>query len=454
MNSELIQKYNVPGPRYTSYPTVPYWDAEAPTIEQWSEKVKATFDATNGGEGISIYIHLPFCERLCTYCACNKRITVNHGVEKPYIEAVLKEWQMYLAIFKETPRISEIHFGGGTPTFFSPENLKFLMDGIKATSEYVEGAAFSFEGHPGNTTKEHLQTLFEAGFTRLSLGIQDFDQAVQQIINRIQAYEEVEQVTKWAREIGYTSINFDLIFGLPKQNKNTIIDTIQKTNILKPERIAFYSYAHVPWVKSVGQRLFTEEDLPKGDEKRELYELGKKMFLDNGYVEIGMDHFTLKEDELFAAAEEKTLHRNFMGYTPSHTSLLLGLGVSSISDTWTAFGQNVKVVEQYQKIVNSGELPIFKGHLLNDEDLFLRKQILNIMCHFETEWDVASEYAAYMEEVRSRLREMEADGLLKSSLGRIEVTELGIPFIRNICMSLDARLWRSKPTTQLFSATV
>ena len=276
----LIKKYNIPGPRYTSYPTVPYWDATPPTIEQWKSSVKRSFIETNASDGISIYIHLPFCESLCTYCGCNTRITVNHTVEMPYITALLKEWKMYLNIFGETPRIKEIHLGGGTPTFFSPEHLNQLIGEIVSTSIICSDAEFSFEAHPNNTTFEHLQTLYKLGFKRLSLGIQDFDPKVQAIVNRIQSFENVEKVVNQARNIGYTSINFDLIYGLPLQTRKSVIDTINKVNILKPNRIAFYSYAHVPWVKP-GQRKFTEADLPVDEEKRALYEIGKEKFSEN-----------------------------------------------------------------------------------------------------------------------------------------------------------------------------
>ncbi|MEZ5022848.1 MAG: radical SAM protein [Chitinophagales bacterium] len=285
LNTELIQKYNVQGPRYTSYPTVPYW-TNNPTNDQWIDHVKKVFHSSNSEEGISLYIHLPYCESLCTFCACNKRITINHAVEKPYIEALLKEWALYLQLFDEKPIIKEIHLGGGTPTFFQPENLHLLLSTIISSSIKHDEAAYSFEAHPKNTTKAHLETLFQLGFKRLSLGIQDFDPEVQRIINRVQPFEMVEEVVNNARDIGYESINFDLIYGLPKQDIDSIKMTIELVNQLVPDRIAFYSYAHVPWIKGGGQRLFTEADLPKDAEKRELYELGKQMFEAADYVEI------------------------------------------------------------------------------------------------------------------------------------------------------------------------
>jgi oxygen-independent coproporphyrinogen-3 oxidase len=452
MNTDFIKKYNVPAPRYTSYPTVPYW-TNNPTIEEWKREVKHVFDKTNAKEGISLYIHLPFCQSLCTYCGCTTRITVNHAVEEPYLNAVLKEWGMYLKILGDKPHIKELHLGGGTPTFFKPENLKRLLDGIISTSVVCEDAEFSFEAHPNNTTYEHLKVLRELGFKRLSLGIQDMDINVQKIVNRIQPLENIERVTREARELGYTSINYDLIYGLPLQKKSSVIDTINKVKVLYPDRIALYSYAHVPWVKP-GQRKFTEADLPKDEEKRELYETGRGMLEDAGYVEIGMDHFALKTDSLYKAAQTHRLHRNFMGYTHNHTELMLGLGVSAISDTWSAFAQNIKTVEDYYDAVNKGELPVFRGHILDEEDKIHRKHILNIMCKFETSWLNKDEQTPFLYEAIEKLEEMERDGLITLAPFKLKVTPEGRKFIRNICMAFDARLWRHTPEKQIFSKVI
>ena len=256
MDARLLEKYNVPVPRYTSYPTVPSWQDNI-DVPRWKETFRMDY---NAGNGICLYIHLPFCESLCTYCGCNKKITTNHGVEDEYIDAVLKEWQLYTELMAEKPVIRELHLGGGTPTFFSPANLEKLLSGILTGSIIPEDREFSFEGHPNNTTAEHLQTLYDLGFRRVSFGIQDLDPEVQRVINRIQPFEQVKYVTEKAREIGYKSVNYDLIYGLPFQTEKTIINTILQTISLKPDRIAFYSYAHVPWT-SRGQRLFDENDL-------------------------------------------------------------------------------------------------------------------------------------------------------------------------------------------------
>ncbi|MCE3076127.1 oxygen-independent coproporphyrinogen III oxidase [Chryseobacterium gwangjuense] len=452
MNS-LIDKYNIPGPRYTSYPTVPYWDDSTFSPEKWTESVIRTFKETNGGEGISIYIHLPFCEALCTFCACHKRITKQHSVEIPYLESVLKEWQLYLQLFNEKPKLKELHLGGGTPTFFSPENLKTLLEGIFETVEIAEHPEFSFEGHPNNTSRQHLQTLYDLGFRRVSFGVQDYDPKVQKAINRIQSFEKVKEVTEWAKEIGYRGISHDLVFGLPHQSWEAMENTIRKTMELKPDRLAFYSYAHVPWVKGVGQRGFDENDLPSGEEKRRLYEDGKKLLEELGYIEVGMDHFSLEHDDLYQSLIQKKLHRNFMGYTSSKTQLMVGLGMSAISDSWYAFAQNVKTVEEYQTIVEEGRIPVVKGHILNEEDLVIRRHILNLMCQLETTFDHNNSFPE-LENAFEMLKEMENDELVEIHDNQIKITEKGRAFTRNVAMVFDLRMMRNKPETRIFSMTI
>lgn len=454
MNTILLHKYNVPGPRYTSYPTVPYWDEKKFNREIWIEKLKISFVESNTKEGISLYIHLPFCESLCTFCGCNKRITKNHSVENPYIKALLKEWALYCKILEEEPIIKEIHLGGGTPTFFTPENLENLINGLFINAEKAQGFEFSFEGHPNNTSKEHLQKLYELGFRRVSFGVQDYSEKVQKAIHREQPFINVAKVTLWAREIGYTSIGHDIIFGLPFQEAKEVVDTIEKTKSLQPDRLAFYSYAHVPWIKGNGQRGFKDEDIPKDHQKRLLYEIGKKSLFENGYYEIGMDHFALKNDSLYKAFENGELHRNFMGYSSSKTQLMIGLGVSSISDSWYSFAQNTKNLEEYYELLEKDNLPIYRGHLLTSKDLIIRKHILNLMCLFETSWDNSEDYFEEIHSVKTDLVEMEKDGLIKIEVTKLTVNEAGKPFVRNICMAFDLRLKRNAPNTQLFSMTV
>ena len=450
----LTSKYNVAGPRYTSYPTVPYWDNDNFSLKQWKETLVRSFRESNSTEGISLYIHLPFCESMCTFCGCNKRITKNHTVEAPYIKSVLKEFVLYSQLFNEKPIIKQIHLGGGTPTFFSPAHLERLIYGIFSIARKAEDCELSFEGHPNNTTKEHLDTLAEYGFTRVCYGVQDYNDSVQKAINRVQPFEHVHTATSLARDAGYTSIGHDIIYGLPLQTKDDVIHTLQKTITLQPDRIAFYSYAHVPWMQGNGQRGFKDTDLPSAAQKRIQYELGKTMLTEAGYKEIGMDHFALRSDSLYKAQQEGSIHRNFMGYNDSKTQLMIGLGVSSISDSWYGFAQNVKNVEEYQKLIDDGILPIFRGHILTDEDLVIREHILNLMCRFETSWEDGSLYFPELPEVLIKLAELEKDGLLKINPTKLVVTEKGRAYVRNICLPFDMRLQRKKPDTQLFSMTV
>jgi len=454
MDNSLVKKYNVPGPRYTSYPAVPYWEnLEDFDVDLWKQNAVKTFQATNSSEGISLYIHLPYCEHLCHYCGCNKKITTQHAVEEPYLMRVLKEWDLYCDFLPSKPIIRELHLGGGTPTFFSAKNLELLICGVLKRSGINSRSEFSFEAHPSSTTKEKLETLFNLGFKRLSLGVQDFNPEVQRIINRYQTVEEVQEVVDNARKIGYKSINFDLIFGLPKQTNASIEDTIQKTIELAPDRIAYYSYAHVPWV-SKAQRLYSEKDLPTDDKKRDLYELGKAMLEDANYIEIGMDHFALPSDDLCDSMTHKSLHRNFMGYTTAHTQLMIGLGVSSISDSWTAFAQNVKTIKEYERLIDANELPVFKGHFLNKEDQIIRKHILNLMCHFETEWCDTESQLMHFDDILEKLNELENDGLCYTEGNKLFVTQQGQKFVRNICMAFDLKLQRKQPDQQLFSSTI
>ncbi|MDO6517340.1 oxygen-independent coproporphyrinogen III oxidase [Zobellia uliginosa] len=450
----LVQKYNVAGPRYTSYPTVPYWNMDTFSSKKWQSTLIQSFEESNAKEGISLYIHLPFCESMCTFCGCHKRITQRHEVEEPYIRTVLKEWKLYCDLFSQRPIIKELHLGGGTPTFFTPQNLKNLINGIFSMAKRAEDYEFSFEGHPNNTTKEHLQALYDVGFRRVSFGVQDYNIKVQQAIHRIQPFANVKNVTQWARQIGYTSIGHDIIFGLPFQKEEHVRETILRTKELRPDRLAFYSYAHVPWLKGNGQRGYKDADLPSAEEKRQQYETGKALLAEVGYREIGMDHFALPTDALYKSMQSGELHRNFMGYTASKTQVMIGLGASSISDSWYSFAQNVKGIEEYQHLVENNVIPVYRGHILTDEDRVIRKHILNLMCGFKTSWSLPSLRFEAIDEVRERLREMERDALVVVVEDGVEVTEKGRPFIRNICMAFDVLLHKKEPEKRLFSMTI
>ena len=437
LQEELIRKYDVPTPRYTSYPTVPHWDTEAFSTEKWIHAVRRAFEETNETKGISLYLHLPFCESLCTYCACNKRITRNHGVEIRYIRSLLKEWAHYIRIFGRKPLIRELHLGGGTPTFFSPENLKWLVSYLLEEAIVHNKNEFSFEGHPNNTTEEHLQTLFDLGFRRVSFGVQDLDQKVQKTINRVQPFENLEEVTRRSRAIGYQSISFDLIYGLPFQTTLTIERTIRKVLGLKPDRISFYSYAHVPWI-SPGQRGYGDADLPSDVQKRKLYETGRQLLKEGGYEDIGMDHFALPHDPLFTAQAQGHLHRNFMGYTTTNTELLIGMGASAISDAKYAYAQNMKTVENYSQAIAEDTLAVFKGHIQTEEDLSVKQNILEIACHGKITKNNFRDREDHV--VTGNLEEMHREGILKETKEGYEVTESGRAFTRNVCRVFDQKI--------------
>ena len=429
----MVRKYDKPVPRYTSYPSVPFWDEHLDT-EKWKIEFLKKIEEENVN-GLSLYIHLPFCESLCTYCGCNKKITTNHSVEEPYLIAIQKEWLLYKRLMRQTPVVRELHIGGGTPTFFSPSNLESLIRNILKGCIVHPSYEFSIEGHPNNTTDQHLKVLSALGFRRISYGVQDNDPDVQRVINRIQPIENVRHATVSARQNGFTSVNFDLIYGLPLQTVDSIQRTMDEVIELKPDRIAFYSYAHVPWT-SKAQRLFDESHLPGPEEKIMLYLKGKEKLTENGYVDIGLDHFSLPTDDLFKAWKNGRLHRNFMGYTTQDTKMLLGLGVSSISDLGSGFAQNEKNLHDYYSAVNNGLLPLRKGYFLSDQDVRIRKHILDICCKGETEFSEA-DLETIFRNAAHQLTSIEADGLIEWNGNKMKLTAQGHYFIRNICAALD-----------------
>lgn len=451
MNTSTLLKYDRPVPRYTSYPTVPHWQSTAPSEQEWIHHLKTAYDPM---EGLSLYIHLPFCEALCTYCGCNKRITRNHAVEEPYVDAVLAEWQLYLTQLGFVPRIREIHLGGGTPTFMTPWELERMIHGIVDVAEVCEAHSFSFEAHPSSTSEEHLEALYSVGFRRISIGVQDVSPLILKAINRHQTTPEIERVVAQARSIGYTSINYDLIYGLPFQRSTDVVATMDHVAEQMPDRIAYYSYAHVPW-KSAGQRAFTIDDVPAGAEKYDLYEYGRERLLDMGYVEIGMDHFCLPNETLNLSYLSGRLHRNFMGYTPHTTSCMIALGASSISDSGTMYIQNEKQVEAYQLMVNNGKLPIVKGHQLTDDQQIIREHVLALFCRDETSWMPSSRSAALIEPLLHHLDTLVVDGFVVVGDYRITVQPSGRTLIRNICAAIDPAMHSSMSAdTPVFSKAI
>ncbi len=451
---KLIEKYDIPAPRYTSYPTVPYWDSSGVTSEKWIEELRHAFSKDD--VRWSLYLHIPFCESLCTFCGCNTSITKNHTREDPYIEAIHREWDLYLKAIPEIGEriLEEIHLGGGTPTFLSPDNLKKLLGPILAKIKGPEGVVMerSIEVDPRRTNEAHLKALREVGFTRVSMGVQDFDPEVQRLVNRIQPIEITENLTRAARGLGFHSVNYDLIYGLPKQSPESMLRTMKETLRLRPDRIALYSYAHVPWIKPV-QRLFTEADLPTGADKRVLYEIAREALLGEGYAEIGMDHFALPTDSLYTASQGGKLHRNFMGYTSHRTEILLGLGVSAISETPGCFHQNEKALPAFEKMMEAGKITTHRGHLLNSPDRENREQILRLMTTLEVELKTSQ-----LPDATEFLAEMIGDGLVDfrkdGARTFLRVTEAGRPFLRNACLFFDQRLREKAPQTRIFSKSI
>lgn len=359
---------------------------------------------------------------------------------------------MYMRHFPEKPVIREFHLGGGTPTFFTAERLREMIGYILKDATVPENHEFSFEGHPNTTTVEHLQALNKLGFNRISLGVQDFSQKVQKAINREQTYDTVKTLTEAAHANGYFSVNYDLIYGLPFQDKSCVENTIEKVGELQPDRLAFYSYAHVPWKEKV-QRVFSEDDIPKDEEKRALYEAGHDGFLRLGYREIGMDHFALPNDELFKALEERRLHRNFMGFNTSRTELLIGLGMSAISDAKYAYAQNLKNNNHYLQQVNQGNFPHLRGYKLTPEDLRIKKIILQLMCNYELEWDKSID-PLYDENFNADLQNLFNDNLIQWQDNKLVVTPTGAPFIRNISATFDQFLRKKQKGSAKFSTSI
>lgn len=443
----LFQKYDIPAPRYTSYPTVPYWET-TPSGDQWITSLKSTLSQDQAAW--CLYMHIPYCESLCTFCGCNTVITKDHGKELGYVETLLQEWDLYKAQVPElkTKQLKHLHLGGGTPTFLAAENLEKLLKPILESVTLSPHFEASIEVDPRRTSREQLEVLYKLGFRRVSLGVQDFNPEVQRLINRIQPFEMTQDLTKAAREIGYESVNFDLIYGLAKQTAESIEASTQQTIALRPDRIALYSLALVPWIKPA-QRLFKDEDLPQGEDKRRLYEIARGALLKAGYVEIGMDHFALPTDALAKALEAGTLHRNFMGYTDHRTEVLLGLGVSSISETPEMFHQNEKVLPTYQQLVAQAKIPTHRGHCLTNEDRARREQILRFMTQGRVELAADQEQAA-----QAFLAEMKNDGLIEIEGRELRLTDKGRPFLRNACIFFDERLKRKNPQTPIFSKSL
>ena len=450
LSKKIIEKYNVASPRYTSYPTILDWNQSEFQLSDFKKQLTTSFTPHHKTE-TSVYIHLPFCESLCTFCGCHKYITKNHSVEEPYINTILKEWELYKLTTQADLEVSELHLGGGTPTFFSVEELDRLLANI--TANRSKTVNYSVEGHPNHTTKAQLNLFFKYGFRRISFGVQDYDSEVQKAINRIQSFEQVKKVTEEARSIGFTSISHDLVFGLPKQTMEAMRKSIELTLSLRPDNISLYSYAHVPWVKGTGQRGYSEADLPDGEAKRALYEYAKDRLIKAGYLEIGMDHFGLPTEPMTKAMLNKKLNRNFMGYTTTKTERMIALGASAISEYPFGYAQNEKNIKKYQEKINAGDFAVSKGHIHSNLDLELRKHIKALMCNFETHYENNSWIALNHKYFKTDFESFEKDGILRWHKNKIEITQEGKPFVRNVCASIDPYVDK-KSDTPRFSKSV
>ncbi|MBW6392639.1 oxygen-independent coproporphyrinogen III oxidase [Billgrantia antri] len=451
----LVEKYDRPGPRYTSYPTAPQFHTAFA-----EDDYRAAAERSNrvaAPKPLSVYVHIPFCKSLCYYCACNKIITHNTERAAEYLDWLKQEIRVQGALFDETRRMTQLHLGGGTPTYLSNAQLGELMAALDEAFHFAEPEAreFSLEVDPRTVTPEQIHELKALGFNRLSFGVQDFDPDVQKAVNRVQSEEQVVELVAAAREAGFQSVSVDLIYGLPLQTVASFDATLAKIIALRPDRIAAYSYAHLPELFKA-QRLIRPEDMPPPERKLELLELTIRRLTAAGYVYIGMDHFALPDDELSLARENGTLQRNFQGYSTHADCDMIGLGITSIGKVGDSYSQNVKETAQYQARLEAGRLPVMRGYRLNDDDRLRRDVINALMCHGRIDFAAiearhAIIFRDYFADALAQLEEMQADGLLTISDGAIEVLPAGRLMMRNMAMAFDAYL---KPEENRYSRTV
>ena len=441
-DQELIKKYDTSGPRYTSYPTAPQF-----TADFTEDDLKKCIQRSNGEiipKPLSLYVHIPFCDTICYYCACNKIITKDHTVSAEYIDLLEKEIKMLAPLFDPDRELEQLHFGGGTPTFLNYDETVRLMGIIEENFDISDQCEMSIEIDPRKASDETLRLLVNTGFNRFSFGVQDFDEKVQQAVNRVQSYELVRDRLQTAREMGVISVNMDLIYGLPLQTVKSFEATLDKVIELRPDRLSIFNYAHLP-ERFKPQRRINAEELPSPAEKLAIMELTGNKLQQAGYVYIGMDHFALETDSMVRAQQQGTLQRNFQGYSTHADTDLIGIGVSSIGSVCDSYSQNSGNMDQYREMILAGKLPVVRGLRLTEEDL-LRKEVINqLICHFhldktqiETQWHVKFDeyFAAELEELESMVR----DGLLTIDDDSIQVQDRGRLLIRNICMVFDAYL--------------
>ena len=439
---ETVQRFDRPGPRYTSYPTAVEFTEE---VGEAAYREKLAASNAEGDEPLSLYVHLPFCEHRCLFCGCHVVITPHMPVAEKYMEYLHKEIDLLAAELPDRRTLVQMHWGGGTPTYFSPSQLEELHHHIAEHFDFVDGAEIAIEVDPRVTTKDHLDTLSGLGFNRLSMGVQDLTPEVQEAITRNQTYEQTAELIELAREQGFTEgINVDLIYGLPKQRPETFATNLDRIIELRPDRVAAYSFAYVPWIRG-HQKKLDKSDLPSAETKLELYLMAMDKFLDAGYEPIGMDHFALPDDELAVAAHENRLYRNFMGYTVMPASDMVAVGISGIGEVQHAFFQNEKKLSRYYEALDEDRLPVQRGYLLDEDDRIRQFVIKEIMCNFrvsKTEVDerFGIDFDSYFAAALDRLDDVRDAGFIEESDDVLRVTPRGRLFVRNVCMEFDRYL--------------
>lgn len=441
MKQELLNKYSLPVPRYTSYPPANFFN-ESFTADSYKEAIIES--NKQNPQHISIYIHIPFCYHMCYYCGCNSQLLKDKNVVKEYIETLKKEIRMVLPLLDHSRKISQIHYGGGTPTSQPVSVLKEINRIILSEFECIENPEIAIECHPGYLDENYWNDLIDAGFNRISIGIQDFNEEVLKASARKPSRMVIEDIIHILRSKGI-SVNMDFIYGLPLQTPESFAETINKAISLKPDRIVTFSYAHVPWVNEL-QKNLEKVGLPSVSTKNEIYETAKKLLIDAGYKTIGLDHFVLANDELYEALQTKSLHRNFQGYcTRRTTGQVYAFGNTGISQLSTAYSQNAKDLNTYISSVNEGKYPITKGYILNKEEQITREVIASLMCNYTVSWsDIANRMNMSEKEVRNALNynkeqlfDFQKDGIIEFSEDYITVLPEAAPFVRNVAASLD-----------------
>ncbi|MGO9639791.1 MAG: oxygen-independent coproporphyrinogen III oxidase [Candidatus Acidiferrales bacterium] len=454
ISEAFLEKYNRPGPRYTSYPTAPVWqdDFGPDDLERWFHK------AEEARSPVSLYMHIPFCESLCLFCACNVVIQKDHGVAPSYLATLRREIEHVSRFVSRNRPVIQFHWGGGTPTYLSPAQMEELFGWTQERFSFAPDAEIGIEVDPRVTTREHLESLARMGFNRLSLGIQDFDPEVQQAVHRVQPLEMTRELMAHSRALGFTSINVDLIYGLPYQTADRFARTVDRVVELAPDRVAMFSYAHVPWLRK--QQGSFAVHLPEGMEKFHIFRAGLQEFLAAGYLYIGLDHFARPGDELAVAQRQRTLHRNFQGYTTKAGADLYGMGVSAISGIADAYAQNVREVDGYSERIAQRGLATMRGYRLSADDLLRRAVISRLLCHTVVrKAEIESEFGIRFDEnftpELARLAPFVEDGLVLLSPGELRVTGLGRVFIRNVAMIFDPYLEQQQLNARpLFSKTL